>query len=148
MRFTLALVASLAAFSSAIDLDTKAETIIDTETKTDTIIDAETKAEVIIDTETKAEAKSDFTPVLMEELGAPLANGAVSAGQNDDKSAADTNASSDSATTINADDSAMFTINEQEAGPEVQAPGASFHGQPPQQKPKPKDAKQPYDAYF
>lgn len=83
MRFTTALVACFATYVSAIDLETKAEATID----------LDTKAEATVDIEAKAEAKSDFTPVLMEELGAPLVNGTgsttPSAAQSDDKSDSD-----------------------------------------------------------
>ena len=155
MRFTTALVACFAAYVSAIDLDTKAEATID----------LETKVEATADIDAKAEAKSDFTPNLMEELGAPLVNGTgsttSSAAQNDDKSdsaqtesatadssgSTDTSASTGTKETSASDQPAITvdteiatpTVNEQEKGPAVERGNY---------RPHPKNASAPYDGYF
>ena len=158
MRFTTALVACFAAYVSAMDLEAKAEAVIDLDTKAEAALDVEAKAEAAVDAKTKTEAKEGFTPVMMEELGAPIVNGtgSITPSAADASGSTDTSASSStdtSASTENADTSASnestvtadtviptLTVNEQEESPGVES--ANYPG------PRPKNAKVPYDEYF
>ena len=160
MRFTTALVACFAAYVSAMDLEAKAEAVIDLDTKAEAALDVEAKAEAAVDAKTKTEAKEGFTPVMMEELGAPIVNGTgsitpsaadasgstdASASGSTDTSAStenkETSASSESTITADTEIPTTLTVNEQE-----EAPGVERANNYP--APHPKNAKVPYDEYF